>query len=64
MVSLLISLIFRQNQTTRRIEGKEPGFTLGVKKAPRKARTGDDGKARFPRDGGPVVRTVKAGIGA
>ena len=40
MVFLLISLIFRQNQTTRRIEGKEPGFTLvAKKKASRKART-------------------------
>ena len=44
MVFLLISLIFRQNQTTRRIEGKEPGFTLGVKKAPRKARTATTGR--------------------
>ena len=40
MVFLLISLIFRQNQTTRRIEGKEPGFTLvAKKKGSRKART-------------------------
>ena len=44
MVFLLISLIFRQNQT-RRIEGKEPGFTLvAKKKASRKARTAMTGR--------------------
>ena len=44
MVFLLISLIFRQNQTTRR-KGKEPGFTLvAKKKASRKARTATTGR--------------------